>query len=169
MKRLAFVLTLAVAFTSCAGYRLGGVKPASLANVRTIAVPMLGNRTQHPRAEAIATSAIASAFTLDGTYRITSVDKADAVLDASVASINYTQIRAKRLDTLRPDELQNTVTLRWTLKDAKNPTKVLASGSSTGTSRFFVDANLQSARNNALPDAMQRAGESLVSRIANGF
>lgn len=167
MKRLAVLL--ACALSSCAGYQLGGVKPASLAHVRTIAVPMLKNRTQHPRAEAIATSAIASAFAQDGTYRVTSVEKADAVLDARIDSITYSQVRANRLDTLRPEELQNLVTISWTLKDAHNPIKVLASGSSAGTSRFFVDANLQTARNNALPDAMQRAGETLVSRLANGF
>lgn len=167
MKSLACLI--AVAFTSCAGYQLGGVKPASLAHIKTVAVPMLQNRTQHPRAEAIATSAIASAFAQDGTYRVTSVAKAQAVLDARVESINYSQVRANRLDTLRPEELQNAVVITWTLKDASNPAKVLASGASTGTSRFFVDANLQTARNNALPDAMQRAGETLVSRLANGY
>jgi hypothetical protein len=38
-----------------------------------------------------------------------------------------------------------------------------------GVSRFFVDSNLQTARNNALPDALRRAGEALVSRLADGF
>ena len=28
---------------------------------------------------------------------------------------------------------------------------------------------LQTARNNALPEALERAGEALVSRIANGY
>jgi hypothetical protein len=154
---------------SCAGYQLGGVKPQSLARIKTISVPMFKNDTQHPRAEAIATSAVASAMLQDGTYRVASIDKADAILEGTLHRIDYTQIRATRLDTLRPEELQNTVTLVWSLKDALDPTKVLASGSSVGTSRFFVDANLQTSRNNALPDALERAGEALVSRISNGF
>jgi hypothetical protein len=164
------VLLLATAcLTSCAGYQLGGVKPPSLAKVKTIAVPMFGNDTQHPRAEALATSAVASAFTQDGTYRIASEEKADAVLEGRVHRIDYTQLRANRLDTLRPEELLNNVTLVWTLKDARDPTKVLATGSSAGSSSFFVDSNLQTSRNNALPDAMEHAGEALVSRLANGF
>ena len=94
---------------------------------------------------------------------------ADAVLEGTVHRIEYTPLRSTRLDTLRPEELQNTVILNWKLTDARDRSKVLASGSSTGTSRFFVDSNLQTSRNNALPDALQRASESMISRLANGF
>ncbi len=168
--RPALLLPLAaLAFSSCAGYRLGGAKPAVLADVRNISIPMFRNDTLHPRAEALATSAAADALVQDGTYRITSLDKADAVLEGTVRTIDYLALRTARLDTLRPEELQNTVTLTWTLKDAKNPGKTLASGISTGSSRFFVDSNLQTSRTNALPDALQRASESMVSKLANGF
>lgn len=154
---------------SCAGYQLGGVKPASLAKVRNINVPMFANYTQHPRAEALATSAVANAIVLDGTYKLARLDQADAVLDGTIREIKYSAIRGRRLDTLRPEELANTVTISWVLKDARDPTKVLASGSSTGSSQLFASSNLQTARNNALPEALQRAGESLVSRISNGY
>ena len=168
--RLAFLLpAIALAATSCTGYQLGGAKPAVLMDVKNINVPMFHNDTLHPRAEALATSAAADAIVQDGTYRITSLDKADAVLEGTVHIVDYMAIRTTRLDTLRPEELQNTVTLNWKLKDARDPTKTLASGISTGTSRFFVDSNLQTSRTNALPDALQRATESMVSKLANGF
>lgn len=154
---------------SCAGYQLGGVKPASLANVKAIAVPMFSNATLHPRAEALATSAVANAMVQDGTYRISRVDHADAVLEGKLSEIRYSPLRGSRFDTLRPEELTNKVTLEWTLRDARDPTKVLASGESVGTSQLFVSSNLQTARNNALPEALDRAGEALVSRIANGY
>jgi len=140
-----------------------------LKDVHNISVPMFHNDTLHPRAEALATSAAADAIVQDGTYRITSLDKADAVLEGTVHTVDYMAIRTTRLDTLRPEELQNTVTINWKLKDAKDPTKMLASGISTGTSRFFVDSNLQTSRTNALPDALQRATEEMVSTLANGF
>ena len=168
--RLAFLLpAIALVATSCTGYQLGGAKPAVLKDVKNINVPMFHNDTLHPRAEALATSAAADAIVQDGTYRITSLDKADAVLEGTVHTVDYMAIRTTRLDTLRPEELQNTVTLNWKLKDARDPTKTLASGISTGTSRFFVDSNLQTSRTNALPDALQRATESMVSKLANGF
>jgi hypothetical protein len=87
----------------------------------------------------------------------------------SLSEIEYSTLRGSRFDTLRPEELINTVKLQWTLRDARDRTKVLASGSSTGGSQLFVSANLQTARNNALPEALERAGEALVSRIANGY
>lgn len=168
--RLAFLLPLAaLAASSCTGYQLGGAKPAALRDVKNICVPMFRNDTLHPRAEALATSATTESLVLDGTYRITNRDKADAVLEGTVHTIDYMAIRSTRLDTLRPEELQNTVTLSWKLVDARDSKKTLASGTSTGTSRFFVDSNLQTSRNNALPDALLRASDTLVSRIANGF
>lgn len=163
------LLLIALVATSCTGYQLGGAKPAVLKDVRNITVPMFRNDTLHPRAETLATSAAIDALVLDGTYTITGIDKADAVLEGTLYTIDYTPLRSTRLDTLRPEELQSRTTIRWVLKDARDPTKVLASGSSSGSSSFFVSSNLQTSRNNALPDALQRACTSMVSRLANGF
>ena len=156
-------------FASCAGYQLGGIKPTSLRHVHSISVPMMANATQHPRASALATSALTNAVIQDGTYKLTSSDKADAILEAKLSKIDYRFIRGSRLDSLYPEELTNTVTITWTLKDARDPTKVLMTGISLGNSQLSVSNNLQTARNNALPEALERASESLVSRIANGF
>lgn len=117
----------------------------------------------------LATSAVANAIVQEGTYRISKVDNADAILEGTVRSVKYSMIRGMPLDTLKPEELSNTLTIEWLLRDAKNPTKILASGTSSGTSQFFVSANLQTARNNALPEACEHAAESLVSTISNGY
>lgn len=165
----AFCAMLAAALVSCAGYHLGGTKPKALQDVRLITVPMFSNATTHPRAEAIATSAVADAITADGSYRLSGADQADAILEGTVRRIDYSMIRATRLDTLRPEELANTAVIDWILRDARNPTKVLASGSSSGNSQLFVASNLQTARSNALPEALARAAEALASSLANGF
>ncbi len=159
----------AMGLTSCAGYRLGGGKPAALAEVHIISVPMFTNGTAHPRAEALATSAVTGALAQDGTYRLGKTDHADAILEGHIKSIRYSNLRGTRFDTLYPEELQNQVTLSWTLRDARNPIRVLASGQAEGTSQFSVTSNLQTARNNALPDALSQAGESLVSQLASGY
>jgi hypothetical protein len=165
----AALMAAAIALCSCAGYQLGGTKPARLAAVKTIAVPMFSNSTQHPRASAIATSAVTNAIVQDGTYRIAKSEQADAILEGNLNQISYRAIRGTRVDSLYPEELANTVSLSWTLRDARDPTRVLAGGVSQGTSQLFVSANLQTARNNALPEALDRAGEALVSQLANGY
>ncbi|HEX5790521.1 MAG TPA: LPS assembly lipoprotein LptE [Luteolibacter sp.] len=165
---LSFLLSCLV-LSGCAGYQLGGHKPPSLKNVRTVSVSMFENGTLHPRAETLATSAVAAAFVQDGTYRIASASQADAVLEGTVRQIKYDTIRGTRFNVLRPEELNNTVILSWVLRDARDPGKILASGTSQGHSQLFVSSNLQTARNNALPEAMERAGEALVSRLSNGY
>jgi hypothetical protein len=168
---MKFLILLAptLLLVSCTGYHLGETKPRSLARVKTIAVPMFSNSTLFPRAEAVATSAVAEAIVQDGTYQIVTSDKADAILQGNVKSIKYKNLRGNRNDVFRPENLGNTVSIDWQLHDAKDPTKVLASGKSEGRSEFFVAPNLQTARNNALPDAFQRAGVALVSRLADGY
>ena len=168
LPTIAFAAAL-LGLSSCAGYKLGGIKPASLAGVKTIAVPMLSNATQHPRANALATSAVTNAIVQEGTYRIGTSANADAVLVGEITEIKYRAIRGTRFDSLYPEELSNRVTLKWTLMDARDPSRVLATSISRGESQLFVSTNLQTARNNALPEALERAGEALVSTLANGY
>lgn len=163
------LVALALALVSCAGYRLGDSKPASLRAVQTIAVPMFRNSTLLPRGEAMATSAVVAALVQDGTYQIEDSSKADAILEGNLRTVEYSNLRGSRINVLRPEELRNTVTLDWILRDSKNPIKTLASGSSAGSSTFFAASNLQTARNNAMPDALGRASVALVSTLANGF
>jgi hypothetical protein len=163
------VALLGLVLSSCVGYQLGGSKPPSLAGVERISVSMLENGTLHPRAEAIATSAVTSALVQNGTYRLSELDRADAVLEGEVSSIEYSALRGSRLDAMAAEELTNIVRISWRLKDARDPTRLLASGSSTGQSTFFADSNLQTARQNALPDAFERAAQNLILKLASGY
>ncbi len=167
--KFSLLLAPALLLVSCGGYHLGETKPRSMARVKTIAVPMFSNSTLFPRAEAVATSAVAAAFVQDGTYRIAKSDNADAILQGNIRRISYKNLRGNRFDVFRPEDLGNTVSIDWELRDARDPTKVLASGRSEGSSEFFAASNLQTARNNALPDAFARAGTALVSRLADGY
>jgi hypothetical protein len=166
--RLAITAVASLLLTGCFGYQLGGAKPSALAGVDSIAVPMFTNETLDPRVGVLATNAAVSALSADGTYRIKSKAEADAILEASVTKIDYIQIRASRLDTLRPEELENIVTIEWKLTDSQGG-RVLDSGAAIGTSRFFLDPNAQTSRTNALPDAVENAGRSIASQLGDGF
>jgi hypothetical protein len=167
----SIVTTLALAFvsSSCAGYRLQSGRPAALSHVKSIHVPMFENKTLIPRGEVMATNSVIDAITIDGTYRIATSDKADAVLRGTIDSVSYDQVRSTRLDTLRSEEMANTVTLKWTLYEGANPLKILSSGKAKGSSRFAIDSNLQTARSNALPDALQRASKQVIGRLTDDY
>ena len=60
------------------------------------------------------------------------------------------------------------MTVSYQLIDNNRPGVVLDEGRADGNSRLFVDDNLQTARVNALPDALQRATQSIIARLADG-
>ncbi len=167
MRNLILILPLLLA--SCAGYHLGGSKPSHLAHVKSINVPLFKNDTLQTRAETYATNSAVDALTRDGTYRITSAEKADAILEGTVKRIKYSQVSSSRLDSLRSEELGMEITIAWILRDASDPTRILERGTSRGSTRFFAGGNLHVARTNALPDALRRACESMTTRLADGF
>ena len=166
---LAMASALVLGQGGCAGYTQGGAKPGHLAMVHHINVEMVENDTQIPRAAALATNSLIDAITRDGTYRICKVDTADARLLTTLQKVEYRQARATSEDILRSEELAIEVYLRWSLVDARNPARILASGTSRGSTRFFVDPNLQTARETALADAIKRAAEGAVARFTEGF
>ena len=163
------LLFLSLFLVSCSGYHMGGSKPSHLAHVKSIQVPLFVNDTQLTRAEAYATNSAVDAITRDGTYRIGTAESADAILDGVVETLDYNQVSSARRDTLRSEELSMEVTISWTLRDANNPAHVLEKGKSKGSTRFFAGDNLQVARTNALPDALQRACQAMTARLADGF
>jgi hypothetical protein len=154
---------------SCAGYQLGGSKPSHLSNIRSIHVPLFKNDTLFVRAESHATNTMIDTLTRDGTYKISTADSADAVLKACISDLDYGQVSSTRTDSLSSEEISLIVEINWSLVDATNPSRILEEGRSTGRTSFFARGNLNIARTNALPDALQRACESITSRIADGF
>lgn len=166
MIRLYLLAICLPLFASCSGYQLGHTKPTHLQAIKRISVPLVKNNTQEPRLESLATNAIVDAITRDGTYKIARDSAADATLKATITKLSYSESRSQRFDTLRPDKLTITITLKWKL--IQNGV-VLDSGTSEGESNFFIERNEQRSRENSFPDTVRNAARNLVSRIANGF
>lgn len=167
--RLVLLPLAVLALASCAGYQLGGTKPEPLSHVEKLYVPLAKNLTQIPRGGAFVTNGVVDAVVRDGTYRLGNSQNADAVLEVEFYEVDFAAIRTVRENRLRPEELSMTVRLRWKVIDGRDPLKVLDSGLSTGRTNLFADPNLQTARQSAINDAIQRAATSLVARLADGF
>ncbi len=166
---LGLVSVLVLCQGGCVGYTHADSKPSHLATVHYLKVEMVDNHTQIPRAAALATNCLIDAITRDGTYRISRIDTADARLLTTLQKVEYRQARSTREDILRSEELEMEALLQWSLVDARNPARILASGTSRGSTRFFVDPNLQTAQQTALVDAIKRAAEGVVHRFSEGF
>jgi hypothetical protein len=167
--RLALLALSLGLLTSCAGYRFGGNKPEHLNGVQSISVPLAKSRVVFPRVEALTTNSMVDALVGDGTYRLATIDGSDATLAITIDQLEYVQVRSSTVDVLRSEELQIRVTVSYQLIDNNRPGVVLDEGRADGNSRLFVDDNLQTARVNALPDALQRATQSIIARLADGI
>ena len=165
---LSPLVCLGFASISCTGYQLQTGRPQALTHVKKISVPLFENKTLVPRGEILATNSVVDAITNDGTYHIATLHEADAILEGTMESITYSQVRSTRLDTLRSEEMENSLTLHWQLLDARTR-RVISTGKAIGSSRFAIDANQQTARQNALPDALQRAASQVVGRLTDDF
>jgi hypothetical protein len=170
-KRLLVLLTLTgtlVGLVGCAGYQLGAVKPSAFADIRTMAIPTFKNKTQEPRAAVLVTNAVIGQMQTDGTYQIETVDKADAVLRASITNIIRRQLRGARTDVLKTRELEVILEVEYVIEDLGTGSEI-DSGTVTGRTNIFLDPNFQLSERQAVQNAAERLAITLTSRLTEGF
>ena len=168
MKRVFAAALLAVCFSGCAGYRLGDVKPYTARNVKTIAVKTFTNNTYTPRVEVLVTNTVIRQLQQDGTFRITTEDKADAVLDGVILGIGRNPARAVRGNVLAAAEFNLGVTVGYTLR-LKDGTAIAGPGNISGGTSFFVGNDVTQDERQALPLAVEDLAVRLVSQLTEGW
>lgn len=171
MKRLLILGSIAVwacLSLGCAGYKLGSVKPSSLADINSIAVPTFFNETLEPRISVMLTNQVIKQMVVDGTYKLGSLETADAVLRGRITSITRQQARSTRSDVLRTRELEVVLEIVYVLEHAETGAQ-LSRGVARGRTDVFLDPNFQLSERQAVQDAGKEAARSLISSIAEGF
>ena len=88
MRRAAALLALLVLVTGC-GYSARGHLPD---DIKTVAIPVLGNRTTKPAVETEMTRALADAFATDGRLRVVSREAADSMIEGEVTGYELLSI-----------------------------------------------------------------------------
>jgi outer membrane lipopolysaccharide assembly protein LptE/RlpB len=168
----ALFLLLPLALSGC-GYHLGEVKPTPMRRVTTIAVNTFKNQTLIPRVEAQTADAVAKQFQQDGTYRIDSADRADAVVEGTILSIERQPMRVFSSNVLQTSEFELTLKVKYRVVDRVTGA-VLIEGTAMGVTPFFtesdlINSDLTTTQNMNYPTAAQRMAERLVSRVAEGW
>ena len=163
---LATICCLAV--SGCLGYHVGPVKPYYLRDVHTIAVPTFKNRTLVPRIEVLVTDTVIKQLQQDGTFQITSDDKADATLTGEIARITRLPARSVRGNVLATTEFNLALTVKYSLttRDGK---QLAGPGEVTGTTTFFVSSDVTTDERQALPLATEDLATRLVTQLSEGW
>ena len=167
MKRFA-AAGLCLFLTGCLGYHIGPVKPYSLHDVHTIAVPTFKNETLIPRIESLVTGTVIKQFQQDGTYRITNESNADAVLKAEITRISRSPARSVRGNVLATTEFNLAMRVHYRLL-GRDGQPVGPPGEAVGTTSFFVGTDVVTDERQALPLATEELATRLVSQLSEGW
>jgi hypothetical protein len=162
------LLLLAIALTGCAGYQIGPAKPTYLAAIHSVAVPIFRNKTLEPRIEALVTDSVIQQIQQDGTYTIESEANADAILEGEIETITRKRARSIRGDVDATREFVLNVNLIFKLTNRATG-ELLSTQKVTGTTSFFVGADLQQQERQAVVLAAQDAAVRLTSKISEGW
>lgn len=168
MKKIALLLASALLLNGCAGYHVGSVKPHILEGIHSIAIPTFTNQTFQPRIEVLATNTVIKQLQQDGTYQITSEDKADAILKATIRGLGRSPARSLRGNVLATTEFTLTVTVLYTLT-TRDGRVILGPGTVAGGTSFFVGSDVASDQRQALPLAIENLAIRLTSQLSEGW
>jgi len=163
---LATILCFAI--SGCLGYHVGPVKPYYLRDIHSIAVPTFKNRTLVPRVEVLVTDTLIKQFQQDGTFQITSDDKADATLSGEISRVNRLPARSVRGNVLATTEFNLALTVRYTVS-ARDGKPLVGPGEVTGTTSFFVSSDVTTDERQALPLATEDLATRLVAELSEGW
>jgi Lipopolysaccharide-assembly len=103
IHRQLFWILLAF-LAGCAGYTLGPTPPTFMRGVHRVAVPIFKNVTIASDIQAIATTTVIKQIQQDGTYEVTGVDQADAIILGTISSIERTKARSLQGNVLASAE-----------------------------------------------------------------
>jgi len=174
MAKLKLLLLIPLVFSlgGC-GYHLGEIKPTPMRRVTTIAVNTFKNKTLIPRLEAQTADAVVKQFQQDGTYRIESADRADAIVEGTIESVERQPMRVFASNVLQTSEFELTLIVSYRVID-RTTGAILMQGKAVGVTPFFTESDLVNSdlvtnQNMNYPIAAQRMAENLVSRVAEGW
>jgi hypothetical protein len=166
---LPFALVLSLlTLSGCAGYTLGGQKPAHLAGITKVAVPTFENLTLEPRLGSLVTNALIKQIQMDGSYQIVRKEDAEAVLEGKVFDIDRSQFRSDRNNVLRTSQLLMRLNATFTIRDPNSGAEIHR-GRASATSYTVMDSNVQNSETQALEDASQRLAATISNQIAEGW
>lgn len=158
---------VALCLSGCAGYQLGSNKPSHLQSVTKLYVPAFTNDTLEPRLAVLVTNAVIKQLQAQGAYQIVSQDQADATLKGRISTIDRSQFRAVRNNTLRTSQLLVRLRAHFDVVDSSGAK--LHSGRSVGESYVVLDPNFQTSERQAMAEAAERMSVTIATELSEGW
>jgi uncharacterized protein (UPF0371 family) len=152
-------------FSGCAGYHLGAIQPHFMEGIHTIAVPTFRNETLIPNVEVLCTDTLIRQIQEDGTYKVaSSLDDADAVLEAEITSVIRRPSRTVLGDVQATQEFDMTLVIHYKII-RKATGETVDDKNATGSTTFFVSGDVNQDEIQAIPLAAQSCAVQMVSEF----
>ncbi|HEX4139527.1 MAG TPA: LptE family protein [Candidatus Methylacidiphilales bacterium] len=168
VRALALV-SVVLALSGCAGYRVGEISGRDLQGVRSVYVPVARNSSLTPDLDMTVTNAIIRRFNADGTLAVQQNSAADSELDITVTDVTQSAVRSSSSDILVTAEYQLTIHATATYVNRKLGRKIFENNSVTGSTYFFTQADIQEGIRQALPLAAQDLANNTVKLVTEGW
>ena len=110
MKTRAFLPVLGAVLLAGCGYSFRGTLPD---HVKTVAVPVFGNKTPEPAIENFLTQAVVEAFATNGRLRVVKPEEADAILEGEVVGYEIQTLAFDQRASIRQYRLVVTMSLKF--------------------------------------------------------
>jgi hypothetical protein len=169
VRTICAAALLAFSLGGCAGYHIGPIQPYYLRAVHNIAVPTFRNDTLLPRISVLVTTTVIKQIQQDGTYRVTTQDKADAILKGNIENLYRSPARSVRGNVLATAEFNLILRLRYSLIDKKTGKDLSPPSEVLGATTFFVGDDITTDERQAIPLAAEELAEHLVTQISEGW
>ena len=167
MGKLLFLM-FAGCLAGCAGYTLGPVPPTYMKGIRRVAVPIFKNAGIAADVEALATTAVIKQIQQDGTYEVTGVDQADAIVLGTIAGVRRTKARSLQGNVLASSEFNLRVTINFRI-EKPGTSEIIGQKNVEGVSSFFVGNDTASQERQAIPLAVEDAAVQFTSYLSEGW
>jgi hypothetical protein len=136
--------------------------------VHRIAVPIFKNITIAPDIQTLATTTVIKQIQEDGTYEITGVDEADAIVVGTIESVERTKARSLQGNVLASAEFNLRMTIEFRI-ERPNTSQLMAQKSVEGDTTFFVGNDTAVQEQEAIPLAVHDAAVQFVSFLSEGW
>jgi outer membrane lipopolysaccharide assembly protein LptE/RlpB len=162
-----FLLFLAVLLLAGCGYSFRGNLPG---HIKTVAVPILKNKTLAPGIENVITSAIVTAFSNGGRLRVVPVEQADSILEGEIVGYHVDGVSFDRNTNVQAYRLQ--VVLNVEFRDVRQNKTLWREKGLTQFSDFQVLGQVSDTiarEGGAASQAAADIGRKIVNSAVNLF
>lgn len=170
--RSQFVLNMAVFglcaihLAGCVGYRVGSMLPADL---QTVHVRTVVNKSSEPLIESEITQALIRGVQLDGSLKVVPADQADAILSVTLNHYELEPLAYRKDVRAAANQYRINLTASMDLRRRVNNTVVVESPRVSGQAVFDVTGDLSSSKLTGNPQASEDLARNIVQQMVEAW